>query len=131
VGPEAKIKKKVYIVDDDTAVVNALTMLVQVMGWPVQAFSSPATFLSSLQPGARGCLLLDYQMPEYDGLAVLSELKKRDIRLPTVMITAHSDDLKLTSRAPPELVKIIAKPVSEDDLLCSLQPLMTNRPPQS
>lgn len=117
----------VYIVDDDTAVVNALAMLVEVMGWPVQAYSSSATFLSSLQPSAKGCLLLDYQMPEYDGLAVLSELKKRNIQLPTVMITAHNDDPKLTLAALPGLVKIIAKPITEDDLLCSLQSLMTSR----
>ncbi len=119
--------KKVYILDDDNAVVNALTMLVQIMGWPVQAYTSSAVFLSSLQlEPPRGCLLLDYQMPDYDGLAVLNELNRRNIKLPAVMITAHSDDPQLIQTTPPGLVKIIAKPVNEDVLLASIQSLMAS-----
>jgi len=121
--------KTVYILDDDSAVVNALSMLVQIMGWPVQSFTSSAAFLSSLHSKPQGCLLLDYQMPEYDGLAVLDELNKRKIQLPAVMITAHSDDPRLTRTLPAGLIKIIAKPVNEDDLLASIEPLMVSQEP--
>lgn len=78
---------RVYIVDDDTAVVDSLALLLQSAGHLTQTFASAEAFLDCYRPDMRGCLLLDLNLPIMDGLELQSELQAVGASLPVIFVT--------------------------------------------
>lgn len=81
----------VFIVDDDRAVRDSLTLLLGLRGYATRAFCNGEEFLGSIGPAARGCILLDLRMSGVDGLTVQRELAARDLHIPIIILTAHGD----------------------------------------
>jgi len=81
----------VCIVDDDRAVLSALTSLLTAEGYAVRAHESARTFLDMIQQDDCGCLVTDVRMPEMTGLDLLEKMKERRVSMPVIVITAHGD----------------------------------------
>jgi two-component system response regulator FixJ len=81
----------VFIVDDDEAARESLTLVAESDGLRAEAFDSAEHFLRRYQPGRPGCLVLDIRMPGLSGLELQQELKQRHIELPIIFITGHGD----------------------------------------
>ena len=81
----------VFVVDDDEAVRDALSMLLRSAGLPVKLFKSATSFLKHFRPEQTGCLLLDIRMPGMTGLELQEELSRRRCRIPIVFLTGHGD----------------------------------------
>ncbi|MBI3007499.1 MAG: response regulator [candidate division NC10 bacterium] len=58
----------------------------------IEPASTGAAALRKLEAGGFDLLLLDYRMPDLDGLEILQELRERGIRIPVVMVTGHGDE---------------------------------------
>lgn len=81
----------VYIVDDDDAVRESLSMLLRTEDFEVYPFGNPAEFVAHVEDIENGCIVLDLCMPEISGMDVMLDLKKRDIKMPIICITGHGD----------------------------------------
>ena len=81
----------VFVVDDDAAIRDALSLLISLRGLRTQVFESAGHFLDTYRSEWRGCLLADLQMPGMSGLELQAELKARGIALPVIVLTAHGD----------------------------------------
>jgi two-component system response regulator FixJ len=80
----------VYLVDDEFAVRDSLTLLVE-PAWPtVRSFESAESFLDHYDPDRPGCLLLDVRMPSMSGLELQDELLRRNISIPIIFISGHA-----------------------------------------
>ncbi len=88
----------IYIVDDDYAVCDGLTMVIENAGFTCQAFQSAEKFLQSYCPDQLGCLLLDINMPGMSGYELQAELNRRNITLPIIFLTAYGT-IPMTVRA--------------------------------
>ena len=88
----------VFIVDDDSAVREALDSLIRSVGFSVQTFASADDFLRSRLTSAQGCLVLDVRLPGLSGLDLQSELARADVHMPIIFISGHSD-IPMTVRA--------------------------------
>ena len=82
----------VYVVDDDESVRKALSRLLHASGYEVKAYALPEQFLAELDPGARGCLLLDMTMPKLSGLQTQQRMKEMGRDLPVVAVSALDDN---------------------------------------
>ena len=80
----------VHVVDDDDAVRDSLTLLLESAGFAVRTYSSATALLAAL-PGIAGCILTDVRMPEMDGLALQRHLAEAGVRLPVIVMTGHGD----------------------------------------
>jgi len=81
---------KVYLVDDDASISDAISMSLRQRGFQVENYHSAIHFLKDYQPcgaGYVGCLVLDKSMPVMSGLELQGELSIRGISLPVVLIT--------------------------------------------
>ena len=85
-----KAEPLVYVVDDEFAVRDSLTLLVESTGQAVRSFASAEAFLNDYSPEQHGCLLLDIRMPAMSGLELQDELMARDIRIPIIFISGHA-----------------------------------------
>jgi two-component system, LuxR family, response regulator FixJ len=77
---------KVFIVDDDPAVRDSLTLLMETAGYNVASFGSASEFLEACN-GGHGCIILDVDMPDIDGPALQEELIRRGIQLPVIFLS--------------------------------------------
>jgi FixJ family two-component response regulator len=115
--PSNEPRDLVLVVDDDQAVRDALKFALELDGLAVITCNSGLELLNHPElPHAR-CLVLDYLMPGMNGLSVLGELKRRNITLPVILITAPlSVD---TERRATEagVAGVLEKPLLEDVLI--------------
>lgn len=115
---------RVYILDDDEAVRDSMSALLDSYGFEQTVFSSANTFLAEVSPEYAGCLLLDIRMPEMDGLEVLQHLVKDGIKLPVIIITGHGDLPMAVKAMKAGAVDFIEKPFEEDVLVESVRRAM-------
>lgn len=81
----------VYVVDDDSAVLESLEALLRTSGFEPRVFDNADSFLAAFDAGAADCVLLDVRMPGTDGLTLLERLGPVRRSVPVVMMTAHGD----------------------------------------
>ncbi|WP_298868781.1 response regulator [uncultured Gimesia sp.] len=85
----------VIIVDDESAVRNALSLVVQAMNFQVKCFSSASEFLENIESNiiqGPACLITDLQMPEMSGIELLEQLNSLGKQFPVILTTGHGDD---------------------------------------
>ena len=103
----------IAVVDDDPAVLKALSRLLRSHAFRARTYGSGQEFLSALPAGLPDCLIVDLQMPEMNGLELQQHLARNGIKIPTILITAY-DDVALRDQAG--LVASLRKPLQEKAL---------------
>lgn len=111
----------VYLVDDDEAVRNALSLLLETVGLTVRSFASPETFLSQVADLKPGCLILDIRMPSISGLKLQEKLTEQHVSWPTVIISGHGDIEACRRAFRNGAIDFLSKPVDEQDLIEAIQ----------
>ena len=82
---------QIAVVDDDPAVLMALSTLLRSRAFHVHTYGSAQEFLASQAKGLPECLIVDFQMPEMNGLELQQHLVSNGTRIPTILITAHGE----------------------------------------
>jgi len=111
----------VYLVDDDEAVRNALSLLLETVGLNVRSFASPEAFLNQAANLTPGCLILDIRMPAISGLKLQEKLGAQGITWPTVVISGHGDIEACRRAFRNGAIDFLSKPVDEQDLIDAIQ----------
>ncbi|MFT5218589.1 MAG: two-component system response regulator FixJ [Planctomycetota bacterium] len=112
---------QVYIIDDDDAVRDSMSLLFESADIPHSCFESADQFVSGFDGTQRGCLVLDMRMPGLTGLELQAQLNAREARLPIVFITGHGDVPMAVEAMRRGAVDFLRKPVNEGDFLERIQ----------
>lgn len=88
---ETKARFLIRAIDDDPGIVTGLTFLLTCTGWKSVGYSSAEEFLEKDNMQIPGCILLDIRMPGMSGIELQSELKRRRIELPIIIVTGYAD----------------------------------------
>lgn len=107
----------VFLVDDDPALLKALSRLLRSAGFQVEAFASASDFLCRHDPEVPGCLVLDVSMPELSGLELQRALVTLGCERATVFLTGHGDIPMSVQAMKQGAVDFLTKPVDERLLL--------------
>ncbi|MFG3592140.1 response regulator transcription factor [Bradyrhizobium sp. RDI18] len=110
----------IAIVDDDPAVLKALSRLLRSHAFRARAYGSGAEFLAALPAGLPVCLIVDLQMPEMNGLELQQHLISNGIKIPTILISAHGDATLCTRSDDGTLVASLRKPLQEETLFSAI-----------
>ncbi|MGH8802899.1 MAG: response regulator transcription factor [Casimicrobiaceae bacterium] len=111
----------VYIVDDDAAVRDSLTLLLGLRRYATQCFATAEAFLAAVDSKHSGCVLLDLRMPGVDGLAAQAELTARGITMPVVVLTAHGDAASARASLKAGAYDFLEKPADEALLVRTIE----------
>ena len=107
----------VFIVDDDEAVRDSLSWLLEANGYRVRAFASAEAFLATALPELLSypvaCLILDVRMDGMSGLELQDRLLAEGIVVPTVFITGHGDVPMAVNTMKKGAIDFIQKPFDE------------------
>jgi FixJ family two-component response regulator len=111
------VGKLVSVVDDDESIRESLPDLLRSFGLEVEAFSSAEALLGSDSLGRTQCLVLDVAMPGMSGPELQQELLRRNLMIPIIFITAHSDERVSSEMLKRGAVACLFKPFSEAAIL--------------
>lgn len=114
-------KSTIYIVDDDSDVLNSLRFLFETEGFDVRTFHSGSALLGSSARHGADCLVVDYKMSEIDGLELVHRLRGLGIHTPIIVITGY-DDEDLSAKARSAGVRqVLKKPHLAENLALAVR----------
>ena len=115
----------VFIVDDDKAMRDGVSLLVRSVGLQARSFVDAQNFLDSYTDSEPGCLVLDVRMPGMSGVELHEELVRRQITLPVIFLTGHGDVPMGVRAIKAGAVDFIEKPPCDQALLDAIQRAVT------
>jgi FixJ family two-component response regulator len=111
----------VFVIDDDEAVRDALTMQLEAAGYAVAAFGTAPEFLDVCTPDTWGCIILDVDMPVMDGPALQEELLRRNVQLPVIFLSGKGTIPVTVRTMKAGAMDFLTKPVDGSVLLARVQ----------
>jgi len=117
----ASSQQQVFVIDDDEAVRDAMSMLLETAGIAHTSFAGADEFFDLYDGSQRGCLVLDIRMPGMTGFELQNRLKASNSLLPVIFITGHGDVPMAVEAMRQGAVDFMRKPIKEADLLERIQ----------
>lgn len=118
-------KPVVNVIDGDASVLESLRRLFESVELEVETHNSTDTFLESYNPDRPGCLLLDIRPPGMSGLDLQDYLKRNEMTLPIIMITAYGDVSVAVRALKAGAFDFIEKPYNDQDILDAVRNALT------
>lgn len=115
----------VLVVDDDTSVLDCYRKLLNRGGYKTVTESDPRkVLLEGRDLASVDLLLIDYKMPEMDGLTLLAELRRKEFRARCILISAFLNDGVRQQAKHLGVDHILEKPVDVSALRGALAELL-------
>jgi two-component system response regulator DctR len=108
---------QVHLVDDDEAIRDALSWLLQSRELTCQTYASAEHFLAAWTEDIAGCLLLDIRMGGMSGLELFERLQEVGNRLPVIFLTGHGDVPMAVSALKKGAFDFVEKPFDDNELV--------------
>ena len=110
-------KPLVFVVDDDLDIRTSLSRALGQRGFDVRPHGSAAEFLDGYRGDQPACLVLDYGMPEMNGLELQQELNTRNWPLALIFITGHGGVPESVQAMKGGAVDFLQKPFRQSELI--------------
>ena len=117
----SRAKPVIYVVDDDPGVLGSLRFLLETDGFEVETFRSGPALLKSVASNEVDCFVIDYKMPNMNGVDLANQLRSRDVAVPIILITGYPDDNIPAKAAVVGVHHVLLKPHLEENLVARIQ----------
>lgn len=107
----------VYVVDDESELVDALKNILVANGMNAMGFTEPAKLLEQVKKTKPDLVISDINMPDMDGLGVLREIRKIDHDLPVIFISGYLTKDSLMEAIKFGVFATIEKPFREAEII--------------
>ena len=106
-----------YIVDDDEAIRDSLSWLMQSRDIASQTYPSAEAFLAAWDETFAGCIVFDIRMEEMSGNELFDRLNERGCQLPVIFLTGHGDVPLAVSTLKNGAFDFLEKPFNDNQLV--------------
>ena len=111
----------VFIVDDDDAIREGLSNLLEAVGIASETFPSAEDFLRQWDPARPGCLVLDARLPGMTGVEFQEKLNSSATQIPIIFMTAHGDVPMVRKVMKAGAIEFLTKPFEKQELLTAIE----------
>jgi FixJ family two-component response regulator len=118
--------RTIMVVDDDVALLNALTFGMEVEGYRVLPFASAEAVLDLRELPDVACLVVDHRLPRMDGLYLIEVLRVRGFTSPAILMTSHPGP-GLRGRCGGLHIPIVEKPLLREELFVAIRDAIGDR----
>jgi FixJ family two-component response regulator len=119
-GEKSPSRGEIFVVDDDPAVRDTLSMVLSAGGYEVICFADGAALLAVARNRTPACILLDVNIPGKSGLDILKELHGEDYPAPIFMISGQGDIAMAVSAIKSGALDFIEKPFRGSEIVARL-----------
>ncbi|MDQ6802161.1 MAG: sigma-54 dependent transcriptional regulator [Acidobacteriota bacterium] len=112
---------RVLVVDDETAIREAIRMTLEYEGYRIDEARSGQEGIDKATKVPYDAILLDIKMPVLDGIEVLENLKDQKIATPVIMVSGHGDIQTAVECTKRGAFDFLEKPLNRDKLLLSVR----------
>ncbi|MDS4059789.1 MAG: sigma-54 dependent transcriptional regulator [Candidatus Contendobacter sp.] len=119
--------RRILIVDDDQSLCWLLSSLAIRHGFQAQTAYTGHDALSLLGGGEPDVLLVDFNLPDTNGIDLLRQIRPLHPRLPVIIITAFAEIGRTVEAIKAGAYDYIAKPFNHDDLIQVIQGALAQR----
>jgi len=117
----------VYVVDDDDAVLGSLRFLLETDGFSVRTFRNATALLNAPSLPGADCYVIDYKMPDINGIELAGRLRQSFGDTPVILITGYPDG-NISSRAAAVGVNdVILKPLLDENLVKRIRQVIQSK----
>jgi len=111
----------VFIIDDDEGARRSVCALVESIGLKADEFPSAEKFLEKFEGGKFSlqqptCVVLDYEMPGVNGLALQQKLRAAGCEIPVIVVSGRVDVQRAVSVMQAGAVTLLQKPYKASEL---------------
>jgi two-component system response regulator FixJ len=114
----------IFVIDDQPSVRDAIGEMLSVFGFAVEVFASGASFLDKVKTTRPGCVVADVRMPGMDGITLVSEMARREIGIPIILISGHADVPMAVAGIKAGADDFIEKPIDDAKLVAAINRAM-------
>jgi len=112
---------EIFIVDDDPAVRDALSVVFTLEGFHVSGFAEGNSFLAAARARTPACIILDVHMPGRSGLDILKELNAQHYGAPIFIISGQGDIPMAVDAVKNGALDFIEKPFDADTVVARVR----------
>ncbi len=114
----------IFVIDDQSSVRHAIGEMLSVFGFAVELFDSAAAFLDAVKAPRPGCVVADVRMPGMDGIALVSEMARRELAIPIILVSGHADVPMAVAGIKAGADDFIEKPIDDAKLVAAINRAM-------
>jgi two-component system, LuxR family, response regulator FixJ len=107
----------IAVIEDDAAMREALSELLEVTSLSCRAFDRAETFLAEFAPGKFDCLITDLHLPGMSGLELQKKLNAAGAGLPVIIVTSALDAMSETRSMEEGAFAYLTKPFNDKVLI--------------
>jgi FixJ family two-component response regulator len=111
---------EIFVLDDDPAVRETLSLVLSAGGYEVKGFADGGELLALARNRTPACILLDVHIPGKSGLDVLKELRGEEYPAPIFMISGQGDIAMAVSAIKNGALDFIEKPFRGNEIVVRL-----------
>ena len=126
--PASLARPTIFVVDDDAAVLGSLRFLLETDGFAVRTFRSGTALLNVSGAPGPDCYVIDYKMPDINGIELASRLRKSDCNAPVILITGYPDENISVRAATAGIKDVVLKPLLDENLVKYIRHAIQDRP---
>jgi FixJ family two-component response regulator len=112
---------KVLLVDDDAGVLKALSRVLRAAGYETRGYATAEEFLADYAPADPGCVVLDLNLPQIDGLQLQQTLASADACQPIIFVSGAGDIPTSVRAMKAGAVDFLTKPVQRQELIAAVE----------
>lgn len=118
------MNKNILLVEDDFDILNLISLSLERAGFSVTKALNHNETLKELEKNSNfDIILMDYYLPEVDGISLAKQISEKKLKIPVILFTA-ADIEQLKASLPENIVDTIKKPFSIDEVIEKLNKII-------
>jgi DNA-binding response OmpR family regulator len=124
-NPKATDNGDILVVDDETSVVEVVTLYLQREGYRVRSARDGAAALIALQTARPALVVLDVMLPQIDGLSLIRRMRENPaLDVPVIMLTARGQEIDRIAGLELGADDYVTKPFSPAELVSRVKAVL-------
>ncbi len=112
---------RILVVDDDESILEFLSMILEGAGFTVETADHGQKAVDIVAADGLSAVLLDYMMPDQNGLEVAAKLRHIHPGMPVFIVTAYDSQELRREAAQYGVCDVIGKPFQPEELIEKLR----------
>jgi two-component system, OmpR family, response regulator ChvI len=118
---------RILLVDDDKDHLKLFTLILENQGFTLDTYSDPSAALSQFKPNYYDLAVIDYRMPNLNGIELYERIRDIDSSIKAVLLTASHEQLIENERKNAQgqkYMRVITKPVTNEKLRAEIDSVL-------